>query len=131
MSQKVTVVAGPARSGKTSRLLSAYRRQLADGPIGSTLWLCPTHRSASAIGQQLVDTELVGCLSPNLLTFNQLARHVLAAAAPKMRPLSAPLVRSIVQRLIDASVKAGRLNYFAPIAKTSGFLDLVVAFIGE
>lgn len=131
MLRKVTVVAGPARSGKTSRLLSAYRRELASGRIGSTLWLGPTHKSTTATAQLLVDRSLPGCLSPNLLTFDQFAGRLLASAAPKMRPISALLVRSILKQLIDENARSGQLDYFAPIANTSGFLDLVFAFIRE
>ncbi|MEX0678244.1 MAG: PD-(D/E)XK nuclease family protein [Pirellulales bacterium] len=131
MLRKVTVLAGPARSGKTSRLLGAYRHELAGGRVGSVLWLTPSHRSATAAAVHLVDHSLRGTLSPNLLTFAQFADRVLAAAAPKMRPISAGLVRTIVKRLIEDASRSGRLGYFAPIAHTSGFFDLVVGFIGE
>jgi ATP-dependent helicase/DNAse subunit B len=131
MLPSVDVLAGPARSGKTFRLLSAYRRALAGGPLGSALWLSPTYASAAATCGQLLDPALPGCLSPNLLTFHQFAGRILAAAAPAMRPISAALARSILRRLIDESAGDGQLRYFRAISHTPGFIDLVVAFIRE
>ncbi len=131
MSHKVVVIAGPARSGKTARLLCAYRQCLSNGPIGGALWISPTHRAASSVSTRLLDGTLVGCLGPNLLTFNQLATRVLAAAAPAMRPMSPLQTRVTLRRLIDEALADGRLDYFAPIAAAPGFLDLLVGFVRE
>src|SRR5207244_3595442 len=40
------VIVGPAGSGKTERLLTAYRRALAADDPGCGLWLAPTRRAA-------------------------------------------------------------------------------------
>ncbi len=131
MSHALSVVVGPARSGKTTRLLCAYRQALAAGPIGGALWLSPTHRAAADVAERLLAQELPGCISPNLVSFDQLAARVLAFAAPLLRPISRPAVRRLLGRLVAEAVAAGRLPYFEPIAQTPGFLDLVVAFIRE
>ena len=53
MSCQVTVIVGPARSGKTQRLLCAYRQSLVEAPaqgvLGSALWLAPNHRAARVV----------------------------------------------------------------------------------
>lgn len=131
MVRRVNVLAGPARSGKTFRLLSAYRRVLAAGSFGQALWLSPSYSSAAAARDKLLEGTLAGCLRPNLLTFHQLAERVLAAAAPRMRPISGALSRSILRRLIADGTRQGQLRYFAPISQTPGFLDLVAGFIRE
>ncbi len=125
------VVAAAARSGKTSRLLCAYRQRVAEGPPGSVLWLAPTHRAVADVIARLVADGLAGCLHPNLLSFDQMAARVLSAAALRMRPLSPAVVRSILGRIVDRARGAGRLAYFAPIAPMPGFLDLLVAYVGE
>jgi ATP-dependent helicase/DNAse subunit B len=104
--------------------------------IGAALWLAPNHRAAEDIADRLLDVgsldgSLQGCLSPNLLTFDHLARRVLALAAPRLRPISPATVRFTLERLVKQAAAAGRLEYFAPIAQTPGFLDLLVGFIRE
>jgi ATP-dependent helicase/DNAse subunit B len=131
MVERVTVFAGPARSGKTTRLLADYRQRLGGDALGGCLWLCPTSRAATASAGQLLDRSLRGCLSPNLLTFHQLAARILAAAARRMRPLTPGQGRSVLSRLIADNHRDGRLRYFAPISSTPGFLDLVVGFVRE
>ncbi len=127
----ITVVAGPARCGKTARLLDRYREILNQQPIGSALWLSPTHRSAATIRQLVLADAMPGCFSPNCLTFEQYASRVLDASEIKARPLSLSLMRQILARLIDEALERGRLRYFAPIARTPGLLDLLVQFIQE
>jgi ATP-dependent helicase/DNAse subunit B len=99
--------------------------------LGAALWLCPNHRAVSEVAAHLLDGSLSGCLSPNLLTFDHLASRVLAFAAPRLRPISRATVRFTLQRLIDEARSAGQLEYFAPIADTPGFLDLLVGFVRE
>jgi len=127
----VAVVAGPAGSGKTARLVCAYRQLVGEEPFGSVLWISPTHRAASDVAVRLVDEGFAGCLAPHLLTFEQLATRVLAAAALRLRPLSPALTRALLGRLIRDAQARGELAYFGPIADTPGFLDLVVGYIRE
>jgi ATP-dependent helicase/DNAse subunit B len=131
MNRGITVVAGPARSGKTGQLLARYRAALASGPPGSALWLAPTHRAAAAVRGRLVGPRSGGLLNPQCLSIAQFARRVLEASTLPIRPLSLLGQRRILQQIIDEFRAAGRLEYFEPIARTSGFLDLVVGFISE
>ena len=127
----ITVVAGPASSGKTSRLLTGYRQVLAGGPPGSALWLSPHFRSAELVRQQVLAAGLSGCFSPNCLTFDQFARRVLEASSLKVRPLGPPFARQILRSVVEESLLRGELPYFATLALTRGFLDLVGQFIQE
>jgi ATP-dependent helicase/nuclease subunit B len=131
MFRGITILAGPARCGKTHRLLDVYRRVLADGPVGAALWLSPTQRSAGEIRRQLASGPLAGCFSPHCLTFDQFGRRVLEASPREIRPIGQPLARQILRRLVRESVERGAIRYFAPISHTSGFLDLLVEFIQE
>ncbi len=131
MLQGITVILGPARCGKTTRLVEAYRGVLAAQPLGSALWLSPTHRSATITSRQVIGESLVGCFSPNCLTFDQFASRVLDASPLQARPISLLLQRQILPRLIDQAVARGELRYFAPIADKPGFLDLLVRTIQE
>lgn len=127
----VTILAGAARSGKTERLLAAYRQVLADGPLGAALWICPTHRAAAEIRRRILVGPLSGCFNPHCLTFEQFAGRVLDSSSLEARSIPQPLVRVLLKRLIDDARAQGELRYFEPIADSDGFLDLLVGFIQE
>jgi ATP-dependent helicase/nuclease subunit B len=142
MPSVVTVLLGPARSGKTTALMSRYRAALASGPPRSTLWIAPTHRSAAQVRERLLlqrpmgagragDGRLTACFSPAVMTFDQFARQVVAAGEQPVQPISHLVKRQLIARLIRGALDAGKLTYFGPIAHTSGLLDLVVALVSE
>ncbi len=127
----IRVVGGGALSGKTRRLIGFYREILANDRPGSALWLSPTYRHAATVALQVADSRLSGCLAPNCLTFDQFARRVLEASSACLRPLDPALARQLLHRLVDEAVAGGELDYFAPIARTRGFLDLLAQHIRE
>lgn len=131
MFQGITVVAGPARCGKTRRLLSAYRQVLASEPPGPALWLGPAYRTVAAVRQQLLVGGLPGCLSPNCLTFDQFARRVLERSDLPGRAISQSQSRQVLRDIVARSTRQGTLRYFAPIADKPGFLDLLAGFVQE
>lgn len=131
MFQGVTILAGAARSGKTERLLAAYRQVLAGGPPGGALWISPTHRAAAEIRRRILVGPLSGCFSPHCLTFEQFAARVLDSSQLDVRPIPQPLVRVLLKRLVDHARVGGELRYFEPIADSGGFLDLLSGFIQE
>lgn len=128
---QLTVVAGPARSGKTERLLREYRGTLAAGPVGSGLWLSPTFRGAAAVRDRLLCSELPGCFAPGIMTFAQFAEALLDRADVAVRFLNATMKRQLLERLLGELKAAGRLGYFGVVADKPGFLDLVGQFISE
>lgn len=128
---RLTVLAGPARSGKTERLLAHYRLGLRRFHPGECLWLAPTARSAADVRARLPGRELSACLSPGVMTFDNFAASVLRSAADPIYPISGVLKRQLLQRLVDEAHQLGELDYFAPIADTAGFVDLLAEFISD
>ena len=60
MAAAVHVLCGPARAGKTRRMLERYRARLADAP-GSALWLGPTVRAVEALRERLLQETAASC----------------------------------------------------------------------
>jgi ATP-dependent helicase/DNAse subunit B len=132
MAHLVAVEVGPARSGKTYRLLELYRSALREAApaVGRTLWIAPTSRSAAAVREQLVAGRLDGCLAPGVVTFDELTDRVLAEAEARIRPISASCQRDLIRRLVAAATcREGGSSITA--ASSSGFVDLVVDHIRE
>lgn len=127
----VSVLAGPARSGKTSLLVRHYRQALASGAPGTNLWFAPTRRAAESVRRQLLDGELPGCFRPGVLTFRQFADLVLLHASQPMRPLDAWAKRRLIEQLIAEAAAEQRLKYFLPVAHRAGLVDMCVQFISE
>lgn len=127
----LTVLLGPARSGKTHTALAEYRQGLQTLPPGACLWLSPTSRSAAEIRARLLADGSPGFLRPNVMTFERFAATILSHEAEDVRPLS-PLARQILLReIIDRLAAAGELPVFREIATTSGFAEMLSGFIGE
>ncbi len=126
-----TVVAGGARAGKTGWLLDRYRKVLAAGPPGAALWLSPTQRAATQVREQLLERPSDARLNPYCLTFHQFARRVLDSSRLRLRPVGLVGQRQILRQGIGEALRAGALRYFAPIAETDGFLDLVLSLVQE
>jgi ATP-dependent helicase/DNAse subunit B len=131
MTARVAVLSGPEGSGKTTTVLTRYREALARKIPGSTLWLAPTWRSAQAVRGRLLDGSMRGCISPAVMTFDQFAEAVLQSSPEPIRPLTSLQKRLLVRRVIDEALAADALQYFRPVAETSGFLDLVCDFLRE
>lgn len=136
MAAQVSVLAGPARSGKTSAALKRFRqalaKQTADGPVGHTLWMAPTQRAADEIRWQLLNAgALNGCFSPGIYTFGQFADSVLAQSEEALRPLGRLLKRQLIERVLAEANKAERLPHFGPIVETAGLVDLVAGLISD
>ncbi len=131
MAAIVTVVAGPARSGKTERLLARYRKVLAERTACQVLWIAPTARSVSALRDRLLNESLRACLEPRVVTFDGFAEMVLEAAAEPIEPVSPQLKRQLLAGLVERARQAGSLEYFAGIVGSEGLVDLVDQFISE
>ncbi|MCE5269297.1 MAG: exodeoxyribonuclease V subunit gamma [Planctomycetaceae bacterium] len=131
MSAHVTILCGPARSGKTERLLACYRQSLRQGPAGSGLWLAPNWRVAAEVRDRLLDGTLAGCFAPGVMTFGQFAQSVLRSARVPIRAVNPLMKRELVRQLLAAQSSAGRLRHFQSIARTPGLVGLVCEFIGE
>jgi ATP-dependent helicase/DNAse subunit B len=135
MKPRIEILAGIAGSGKTTELLSSYRDALRLGieriRLGTTLWLSPTHRAKAEVRDRLLDGSLPVVFRPNLATFDDFAEQVLAAAPRSVAPLSPAMQRILLRRIVADLARRKQLPHFEKIAGTSGFLDLVAAFISE
>src|SRR5262245_46926851 len=100
----VTVLAGPARSGKTRRLVEQYARRAEAGKASRhLLWLAPSSRSAVAVRDELVDCGLAACLAPGVRTFADLAKQIIADSRQKLRLISPAVERELLRRVIAAA----------------------------
>jgi ATP-dependent helicase/nuclease subunit B len=135
MSGRLEVVGGSAGSGKTAGLLELFRseqsRLLQACSPGGAVWISPTNRSRREIARHLLNASLRACLAPNVLTFDSFAERLLHTSGSQIVPLSPVARRMIARTVIDSARSAGALAYFAPIAHTSGFLDLFLGFVSE
>jgi ATP-dependent helicase/nuclease subunit B len=127
----VTLLSGPAGSGKTQRLLQRFREVVGHGLPGRTLWLAPTSRAASEIQHRLLGETLRACFAPGISTFARFATSLLARSPRPMRPLNQLMQRQLVSQIVQDLRQAGRLEHFGPIASTAGLLDLVCQFVRQ
>jgi ATP-dependent helicase/nuclease subunit B len=135
MKGRVEVLCGVAGAGKTTRLLNIFRGELrrlgAEAMLGQAVWITPTARSRREIRQALLDQTLGVCFAPNVFTFDAFAERLLQTIGTEITPISRVAQRMIVRTIIDEALASGSLEYFSPIAETSGFLDLVLGLIAE
>ncbi len=134
MGAEVIVVLGPARAGKTHELVGRYHdaltRERADS-LQRLLWLAPSSRAAAAVRDEIIARGTAACLGPGVLTFDELAKLIVAASKLKMRPISPVLERELLRRVIAASLAAGGLEFYAEAAGRAGFVDLLAEHIRE
>jgi len=135
MAAKLTLLVGPARSGKTRRLLSRYRELLrsraAAGLCGGGLWLAPNQRSVTKLLQTLSCETGGAFLVPGLHTFAGYAESIVAASARRIRSVSRVQKRVLLGRVVDKALADDKLSYFASVARTSGFIAQLDEWIAE
>ncbi len=131
MPGKLTVLTGPARSGKTTWLIERYRSVLAEGPLGGGLWLAPTWRAAAQVREELFDGRHAGWFAPSVMTFDRFAEATIECSSSAVRPIDRAMKRQLVRRLLDQERSEGRLRHFGPIAETSGLVDMLCDWISE
>ncbi len=95
------------------------------------MWLTPTSRGVSEIRGRLLGDQLTACLRPQVLTFDRLAREVLAASRTNVRLIARSHRRQLIRRLIDSAAADGAFRHFAGIADTDGLIGQIEAFITE
>src|SRR5215475_10229479 len=81
MPAQVTILAGPARSGKTASLVARYQRVLAENAkriVARALWIAPTRHVADEIRGCLLNEQFRGCFTPGVYTFERFAQGLLA-----------------------------------------------------
>jgi ATP-dependent helicase/nuclease subunit B len=131
MPAQVHLVVGPARSGKTQRLLEVYRRAVVGGPLGGCLWIAPSERVVQTLRQELLSHSLAGYFVPGIMTFGQFAAAVLAAADKPHQAISATAQRRLISDLLAELTSRSELRHFGPIAGSVGLLDGVCDAIAD
>jgi ATP-dependent helicase/nuclease subunit B len=131
----VELIVGPAGSGKTTYIRREFCAELAarqaEGWFGTAVWITPTQRSRRQVLRSLVSADLPACFSPNVVTFDEFAEHLLRTAPEAVRPLSHVAKRKLLRDLINDLNRRRKLTYFGAVAETAGFLELCVSFISE
>lgn len=133
MSAKISLVVGPARSGKTESLLATYRRaHAAGGGLGArSLWLAPNRRAVEHVRDRLLTPDFPACFGPGIQTFDRFAEQILAYSADEIRPIDDRMKRLVIEKLLAEAAANGKLKHFKPIAGTPGLVDLAAGFISE
>lgn len=135
MERDVQIRIGVAGAGKTHGLLDEYRDALraglADGEFGRTLWLTPTKHARRQILSDLPGPTLPVCFAPNVLLFSDFAEQLLRSSGERAELISPSVRQRLLRTIIDKLYREQRLPYFAPISRTSGFLQLVSSFVSE
>lgn len=131
MGAELTILVGPAHSGKTAAVWRAYLEQLAAGKPGEALWLAPNRRAVAQFQDRLARELPKGCLEPGCYTFAQYADRLLAGADLPIRPLDKLAKRQILWQIVTDANRAGELDYYAPIAAGEGFLAWVDELISD
>jgi len=129
--RQISILLGPARSGKSALALSFYAESLRNRDFGRNLWLAPNQQAAAELRAKLAAKLGRGCLQPGCYTFAQFAETLISQADRPMRPIDALLKRQILQQVIHDALAAGRLQYFAPIADREGLLLWIDALISD
>ena len=133
MSVHVDVVFGPARSGKTHRLVDQYAESLKSvgkAEFGSHLWIAPSSRSVTQIRESLAEHGKTH-LSPGVTTFANLSNQIIFAANVNLRPISAAAQRELLRRTIATALTNKRLAFFAKAATRNGFIDMLAEHFSE
>ncbi len=129
MTAKVHILCGPARSGKTQRLLERYRVVARSG-LGTTLWLGPSQRSVEALRERLLDGR-GPLLAPQLFTFQDFAEEIIRVQDPAARPLANAQRRLLAEDVVAQLHVRGELSHFDRVIETRGFSDGVLALLAE
>src|SRR5262249_46303738 len=127
MSARVRIIAGTARSGKTSALLERYWSAIAqsqDAGSGEMLWIAPSQRAVDEIRGRLLERVTGGIFSPGIYTFSQFADAILAESDQPLHPVGALLKRQLIGRLMRDSKVQGKLVYFGNLAESGGLNSL-------
>jgi ATP-dependent helicase/nuclease subunit B len=134
MPAEITVLVGPARSGKTHRLVRQYRDTLQSSPAGSiaqAIWLSTSSRSIDSVWQQLLSGGASAILEPRILSFDRLADRVFASLPRPPKALTPVEQRALVHWVVARAVDGKQLSVFAAAARYTSFIELLVDHFGE
>ena len=123
----LTLVLGPAASGKTERLIAAAAARYLDDPFASTLVLVPTARHADQFRRRLVARTKVA-FGIDVTTFGLFAARHAGAEHVASLEVARELLARTTRELARGDGPAAR---FAPIADTPGLATLVASAVAD
>jgi len=135
MSSTVRVIAGTDPDVLTEQVLREYAAALRAGrdcglaDVG--LWLTPTKRSQREVTRRLIGRLGQACWMPRIVTFDGFAEWLLRRAGRPATQISSTVRRLLLRRIAQELLASDQLVHFAPVAHTSGLLDVVESFIAE
>jgi ATP-dependent helicase/nuclease subunit B len=133
MPAEVAVLIGPARSGRTHRLVTNYRAALNDArtQVGRALWLAPSSRGVASVRAQLLAGTATAFLDPAILTFDHLADRVLAALPATPKVLSPVQQRRSLRHIVGRLRDNKQLALYEAASQRDSFVELLVDMIDE
>ncbi len=141
MPAQVQLIAGPARCGKTQRLLDLYRQRLGrqrlgGGQVGKCCWLAPNQTALAQLRDSLLNQsnpegQDAAFLQPNLFTFASFAESLILGSDRRIRAITPSQKRRLLEHVIGAALEQRKLEHFARVAATPGFVTQVDEFIAE
>jgi len=135
MTTQIKVLVGPPHSGISARLLAIYQQSLAAGEPASlaldSLWIGPNAYGVGRLRDRLMAHGQTAYFNPELYTFSGFAESILLTASELLRPISQLQKHRLLKRVIQQFLQRKEIDYFAPVAKTSGFLLLVSELVSE
>jgi len=131
-SEKVEVIIGAARAGKTRRILELYADRLKKSGASSAVLLVPSHRQVRELKRLLLtEYSLPSLVGARILTLPDVSDAILRENHQSLRPIS-PMARHLLLRHIVRGLHEGRkLVHFAPLSGYPGFLRAVLELLSE
>jgi ATP-dependent helicase/nuclease subunit B len=128
---EVTLLLGPAGTGKTFRCLKQARQELKRSPDGAPLvFLTPKQATYQIERELLADPDLPGFTRLKVAGFEALARLTLAEAGPAHAAVLSDLGRVMMLRALVAQ-EHGQLRTFHASARMQGFAQQLSAVLSE
>ncbi len=131
---RVVLLTGPAGSGKTTAVLEGF--SAGDGHLNesTSMLLVPNRLAADDLRQRFLMRSDGGVVvSPELLTFNDLAHRILQSTpdASVTTSLSPIRRRVLLRAILEEHAAAGDLRQLGPLRTSPGLLPAIEAAIAE
>ncbi|MGA9768669.1 MAG: PD-(D/E)XK nuclease family protein [Blastocatellia bacterium] len=127
------VLIGPANSGKSERVISRLAEAILEAR-GRVYLIVPSARATSVMSENLT-ARLAGrklsARQQSIITFQQLYWDILGKFKQEPTKLNSIDRARLLRRVIDNLLESNRLDYFAAVSATPGFISAVAGFIDE
>lgn len=130
---RVELLCGPPRSGKTTTALALYAAQVADYGEDTALLLLPTARVVRRAREQLLEAHLsrLALLDPRIFTFPQLAQLLLNANHECATAMDIGTRRLILEEVIRDLASTGKITALEEVSRLPGFTSALAELISD